>query len=50
MLGEVSGCAYSDVQPIQGSLAPGNQYAPQILEAPSVQPACATIPGVQGVA
>ena len=50
LLGEGSGCGHSDVQPIQGSLAPGNQSSPRIVESPPVQPACATISVVQGVA
>lgn len=50
LLGEGSGCAESDVQPIQGTLARGNVSVPQILEAPLLQPACATIPSVQVVA
>ena len=50
LLGEGSGCAQRDVQPTQGSLARVNESVQQILEAPLLQPACATIPGVQAVA
>ena len=51
LLGEMSGCAQSDVQPIQGSLARANQSVPQILQAPLVQSACATlIMGVHAIA
>ena len=50
LLGEGSGCAQTDVQPIQRSLAYDNQSVLQILQAPLVQPASATIPIVHAIA
>jgi hypothetical protein len=53
LLGEGSGCAQSDVPRLprhQVSPTCANLSVPHILEAPLVQPACATIPGVQAYA
>lgn len=49
-LGEGSGCAENDVQPIQRSLVHDNESVPQILQALLVQPICATIPSVHAIA
>ena len=48
-LGVGTGCAQNDVKPIQGSLTHGNDLVPQILQAPLVQPACATIPHAHAI-
>ena len=49
LLGEWSGCTQNDVRPIQGSMLCGNQPFPQLLQAPLVLPASATIAVVREI-